>query len=183
MIEINEAIKAKDRQALSVIFHYFTERQAVSEDLLIEIINNTLPSILSTFTNVYVFTFKGTEIKSYEYESLIWQIGETFRQTLTRNKTLRNSKRLFDAIEQVVLDRKYGRGRESFVMLFGQYKKCEYISTLVSLLDDPDVNGHSVYSLRLIGDPLVKEKIRPFLDCPKTWVRNEARKYFAKIEK
>ena len=67
-------------------------------------------------------------------------------------------------------------------MLLGRYGGAAQIPALIGLLDDAEVSGHAVYALRLLGASEAAERVRPFLDSPKTWVRQEAEKYFQKIE-
>ena len=118
----------------------------------------------------------------FDFQSVIWTLGESFRRILKRDKRLRRSDQFFQAVESICLDERFGKGRESFTMLLGQYGGVSRIPVLIRLLDDPDVAGHAVYSLRLLRAVEAAEKVRPFLESPKTWVRNEARKFFQKIE-
>jgi len=67
-------------------------------------------------------------------------------------------------------------------MLLGQYGGASQIPALIRLLDDPQVSGHAIYSLRLLGAAEAADKVRPFLDESKAWVKQEARKFFQKIE-
>jgi HEAT repeat protein len=68
-------------------------------------------------------------------------------------------------------------------MLLGKYGGLDRIPTLRKLLLDDEVSGHAVYSLRLLGAVEAKEDIQRFLESPNTWIRNEAKKYFKKIER
>jgi hypothetical protein len=114
--------------------------------------------------------------------SLIWALGESFRRIMLRARPLRRRERVFEGVRGICLDRELGKGRESFTMLLGHYGGAAQIPTLVQLLDDPEVSGHAVYALRLLSASAAADKVRPFLDSPKAWVRKEARKYFQKIE-
>jgi len=66
-------------------------------------------------------------------------------------------------------------------MLLGQYGGPEQIPTLIDLLQDLEVCGHAVYALRLLGASEAADEVQPFLTSPKTWIRQEARKFFKKI--
>jgi HEAT repeat protein len=96
---------------------------------------------------------------------------------------LRKDRNLLSGFERVALNTQYGKGRESFVMLLGQFGGQDVVDTLQKLLNDQEVQGHAVYALRLLGAPEVQDSILPFLQSPKTWVRNEAKKYFDKLDK
>jgi hypothetical protein len=125
---------------------------------------------------------KGATSMWSSVQGVIWTLGESFRRILKRDKRLRRSDRFFQAVESICLDDRFGKGRESFTMLLGHYGGVSRTPVLIRLLDDPDIAGHAVYSLRLLKAAEAAEKVRPFLESPKTWVRNEARKFFQKIE-
>ncbi|MGA9451622.1 MAG: HEAT repeat domain-containing protein [Verrucomicrobiia bacterium] len=134
------------------------------------------------FTDPFTLEYRGEQITWYRYESLVWTLGESFRRVMLRIRRLRRQERVFEAVRAVCLDRRFGKGRESFTMLLGHYGGPAQIPTLIRLLDDTDVSGHAVYALRLLGAFEAADRVRPFLDSPKTWVRQQARKYFQKIE-
>lgn len=68
-------------------------------------------------------------------------------------------------------------------MLLGQYGGSLQITALTGLLDDSEVCGHAIYALRLLDAIEAAERVRPFLNSHKTWVKQEARKYFQKIQR
>jgi hypothetical protein len=134
------------------------------------------------FTDCFTLDYRGERITWFRYESLIWDLGESFRRIMLGVRSLRKRERVLQAVRKLCLNRQFGKGRESFIMLLGQYGGASQIPTLVRLLDDPEICGHSVYALRLLGAVEVAERIRPFLGSRKSWVREEALKYFQKIE-
>jgi len=139
--------------------------------------------IVEQFPRVSVIEHRGQSITWYTYEDMIWAVGESFRQVLKKQKRLRTSQPLFQAIENVASRPTFGKGRESFVMLMGQYGGKDRVPILVSLLQDRELGGHAVYALRLLGAEEAMEAIRPFLESEKPWVRREARRYFEKINR
>jgi hypothetical protein len=182
MIQIIEAIKTKDWRSVQTAINGLIDCPSISADALIEILE-TFSSIVSAFPNQFIGENKGDQIIWHRYETLIWETGEVFRQVLKRHKTLRMDLLLLSKLERVTLDYRFGKGRQSFVMLLGQYGNRNVVATLQQLLEDPEVQGHAVYALRLLGAYEVQESLRPFLQFPKKWVRNEAKKYFKKLEK
>jgi hypothetical protein len=142
-----------------------------------------LQSIVEIYTGIFQFEIKNKIITHKDYEGMIWEIGEKFRQIIKEKKKLKTNEKLFKEIEKVALNKLYGKGRESFVMLLGQYGGKAYIPTLVELLNDEVVSGHAVYALRLLKAKEAAEYVRPFLDSKVTWVRNEAKSYFKFMEK
>jgi hypothetical protein len=161
--------------------HTFGDTGDLTEDDLIEALE-AMKSWPTRFVDSFSFTHRGTVFTSYQHESLTWALGEQFRQIMLRLKPLRRNEHVFRAVRAVCRDRRFGKGRESFVMLLGHYGGPAQIPTLVELLDDPVVCGHALYSLRLLAAPEAATKARRFLKSEKTWVRNEAHKYFEKIK-
>jgi hypothetical protein len=185
MNEIYIAIEAKSKHSLQVAIHNFAS-EINDKGELIKVLY-ALPLIVSTFSEqispITIGSIKIVDIVWYEYEHLIWGVGESFRQILKRNKSLRKEGELLEEFEKVVLNSAYGKGRQSFVMLLGQYGDHRQVKTLKQLLKDEEVQGHAIYSLRHIGTAEAQDDIRPFLESKTTWIRNEAKKYFKKLEK
>jgi hypothetical protein len=77
---------------------------------------------------------------------------------------------------ELALDRRYGRAREMIVLALGKMKKARPVDALIELLDDEVVVGHAIVALRKLKAPEAAEALKPFLDHPDTWIRNEARK-------
>jgi HEAT repeat protein len=90
---------------------------------------------------------------------------------------------LWQQIEAICLEKKYGKGRESLVMLLGQYGGKERVPVLLQLLSDPEAVGHALYALRLLGAPDAQWQAEQLVDSPRTLVRKEARKYLAKVRR
>ena len=159
----------------------FGDAVAVTEDDLLAALS-AVELWHQRFTDPFTFEYRGEQITWFRYESLVWALGESFRRIMLRFRPLRRRHRVFEAVRGICLDRRFGKGRESFTMLLGHYGGAAQIPALVQLLDDQEVCGHAVYALRVLGASEAAEVVRPFLDSPKTWVRKEARKYFRKIE-
>jgi hypothetical protein len=107
----------------------------LNEEELLGIIHN-LPSIVEVYTGVFEVEFKKKTISYKDYEGMIWDIGEKFRQIIKRNKKLKAKDKIFKEIEKVAQNKLFGKGRESFVMLLGQYGGKDYIPTLMKLFND-----------------------------------------------
>jgi hypothetical protein len=173
--------EATDWSPLQSDVHTFGDAVGVSEDDLLAALT-TVELWRQRFTDRFTVEYRGEPITWFRYESLIWALGESFRRIMLNFQPLRNRECVFEAVRGLCLDRRFGKGRESFIMLLGHYGGAAQIPTLVQLLDDPEVCGHAVYALRLLGASEASERIRPFLGSGKTWVREEALKYFQKIE-
>ena len=119
----------------------------------------------------------------YAYENLIWDLGEAFRRVLKRERRLRGRDKIFGAIERVCLEPRYGKGRESFTMVLGLYGGPGRVPVLMRLLDDPQLCGHALYALRLLGSRGAEGRARALLNSPTAWIRGEAKKYLEKVAK
>jgi hypothetical protein len=172
---------ATDWSPLHSDIQAFGEAVGVSEDDLLAALG-AVEFWRQRFTDPFSLEYRGEQITWFRYESLIWALGESFRRIMLRARPLRRRARVFGGVRGICLDRRLGKGRESFIMLLGHYGGAAQIPTLVQLLDDPEVSGHAVYALRLLSASEAAGKGRPFLNSPKAWVRKEARKYFQKIE-
>jgi len=139
------------------------------------------PGIRSRFRATSVVEGARGAITWYAYEKVLWALGEGFRQVLKRNRAMRRSPELFDAIAALCENPAYGKGRESFTMLLGQYGGPSMAPRLVALLADPDVDGHALYALRHLGAPGGRQKALALLAEERGWKRQEARKYLRKL--
>jgi len=111
----------------------------------------------------------------------LWNTGEQIRLFLTENDRKMNAAQL-DRIIRICLDKKAKRGRQSFVMLLGRKKYGSLANTIVSSLDDPDVDGHVIETLYKMGAGQYPDLIRPYLNHKKAWIRNGAKRYLRKFE-
>ena len=140
-----------------------------------------VPALPAQYPGAFTLEHRGHSIIWYNFESLVWTLGESFRRVLKRQRSLRRSVPLWSQVEALCLDSRYGKGRESFTMLLGQYGGLARVPVLVRLLDDPAVHGHALYALRLLGAPEGRDRAKQLLGSPKAWICREARKYLAEV--
>lgn len=117
----------------------------------------------------------------YAFELKLWDIGEEIRQLVFTTKKTFNDDQI-DRILTICLDKRAKRGRQSFVMLLGRKKYCDYAEVLIPLLNDGDVDGHiidTLYKMQASGYVML---ITPFLNHKRTWIRNTAKKYVQKFK-
>jgi HEAT repeat protein len=57
------------------------------------------------------------------------------------------------------------------------------VDVLIDLLDDDDVAGHAVVGLGKLRASKARQRVEEFLAHPKAWVRREAKRALAKIDK
>jgi HEAT repeat protein len=98
----------------------------------------------------------------------------------------KNGLRLTSLSNEVIAlarDRRYGRAREMLAVALGNMRHPRSTEVLVEMLDDEEMVGHALMGLRKLAPVEAREAIERFVDHPKTWVRNEARRAVAKIDK
>lgn len=107
--------------------------------------------------------------------SLKWAIGNALEVLATEQD--------LDDLVEFATDKAHGRSRQMIVLALGKMWDPGAVDVLIGLLDDPDVTGHAVSALRRIAPARARESIEPFTTHPMTWIRNEAKRAIAKIDK
>lgn len=90
---------------------------------------------------------------------------------------------VFDEIVELVRDKGHGRARQMLAVALGNMKEPRAVGVLIELLDDEQVAGHALMGLRKMAPPEARSAIERFVDHPRTWVRNEAKKALTKLDK
>jgi len=106
---------------------------------------------------------------------LKWTIGSALSEVADAD--------VFDDLVELVRDKQHGRAREMLAVALAKTKDPRAVDVLIKLLDDEQIAGHAVYALRLLAPPEARGALERFVDHPKTWVRNEAKRALAKIDK
>jgi len=88
-----------------------------------------------------------------------------------------------DGMIKLAMDRRYGRAREMVVVGLGKLKDSRVADVLMSLLADDEVVGHAVMALGKLRARMARSRIEPLLNHPKPWIRKEAKKALANIDK
>lgn len=90
---------------------------------------------------------------------------------------------VFDQIVQLVRDKRHGRAREMLALALGNMRNPQAVDVLVELLDDEEMAGHAVIGLGKLKAERARPHIERFLSHPKAWIRQEAKRALAKIDK
>ncbi len=90
---------------------------------------------------------------------------------------------VLDDMIELVKDKKYGTARQMIAEGLGAYKTDEVKETLISLLDDEDVNGHALHALGVLKDESTRKYVERFLDYDVTWIRNKAKTIIKRLDK
>jgi hypothetical protein len=97
-------------------------------------------------------------------------------------EVLANDK-IADGMIKLATDPRYGRAREMVVLGLGKLNDTRVTDVLLNLLGDDEVAGHAVMALGKLRARTARSRIEPLLNHPKPWVRKEARKALASIDK
>jgi hypothetical protein len=90
---------------------------------------------------------------------------------------------VFDDIVELANDRSYGRSREMVVAALGNMKSAKAREILIDLLDDDEVAGYAVMGLGKLRATEARPKVERFLKHSEDWVRKEAKKALAKMDR
>jgi HEAT repeat protein len=90
---------------------------------------------------------------------------------------------VYDEIARIARDKTHGRAREMITYALGNMKNPAAVDVLCDLLDDNDVAGHALRPLGKLRASKARAKIELFLNHPKGWVRKEAKRALAKIDR
>lgn len=106
---------------------------------------------------------------------LRWAIGSAL-------EVLSNDE-IADGMIKLATDRRYGKAREMVVVGLGKLRDARVTDVLLNLLSDDEVVGHAVMALGKLRARTARSRIEPLLNHPKPWVRKEAKKALASIDK
>lgn len=90
---------------------------------------------------------------------------------------------VFEGLVEIVRDRSHGKAREMVAAALGNMKNPRAVEVLIELLEDEEVIGHAIMGLGKLKARAARAAIERFLGHPKTWVRKEAKKAIARIDK
>jgi HEAT repeat protein len=83
---------------------------------------------------------------------------------------------VFDQLVELVSHREFGLSRQMVVLALGRSKRSDAVSVLSGLLDDEEVSGHAVMALGKLRAVAARERVAPFVNDRRAWVRKEAKK-------
>ena len=112
-----------------------------------------------------------------KYSLYCWAIGNAFDIIIQPEDV--------DSILDIVKNKDNGSSRQMFVMASAKIKtrKKDIENTLIPLLDDNDITGHTLYTLGKLKSEKSREKIIPFLSHPNSYYKRSAKNALKKIDK
>jgi len=164
-----KSLKLKDKKLIPLLLKYLHEFKAsnfkdwIVGALKVKGFNDATEDLIKEF-----FTAANSKVDK-------WSIGDAF--------SVIQDKRFEDQYINIVKNKNYGTDRQMVVIALGKIKSEKALPTLLSLLEDEDINGHVVMALGYYKKTELVKYLTPFLDHMKTWIKKEAKKSIAKIEK
>lgn len=130
----------------------------------------TTPKARKTSLSVLIEEFKKTKS-----EQLRWVIGNAIESMVDES----DLKQLIE----IARNKKYGSGREMIVYVLRKFKNPQVVDTLLDLLEDEEIVGHAIESLKTLKPKRAKPYLVPFLDNHNSWIKNSAKKAIDGIDK
>ena len=116
------------------------------------------------------------EFRKYgAYPGLLWAIGNALSVVADDD--------VLNDIVGLIRDKTYGKAREMLVVALGNMKSPDVKYTLIELVDDEDLAGYAIMALGKLKCKEARPFIERFLTHPKSWVRKEAKKALARIDR
>lgn len=156
----------------------------ISEPITIENLPNILIDLCNYWfeNNANIASSKFSTNTWYSYEYKIWELGEALRKLLKKKKYLVKDEFLQISINEIIDQKKYGKGRQSFSLLPGEFKFFSSINVLVKNINDEDIQGQVLNSLTKLKVKGLDNEISLIYSKNKGWVKKEAKKYLSKSD-
>ena len=123
-----------------------------------------------------VTSLLASEFERSDDYSLKWAIGNALAELADEED--------FDAVARLARDTRHGKSREMLALALGRMKKePRAVDVLIELLDDDIMAGHAIIGLRKLKAKKARDRIEPFCSHETSWVRNEAKRAVAALEK
>ncbi len=91
--------------------------------------------------------------------------------------------RVFNEIAELVRDKRHGKAREMLAVALGNMHDPRAVDLLLELLRDDEVVGHALTALGKLKAQKARPQVDSLLNHPKPWVRKEAQRTMAKLDK
>jgi HEAT repeat protein len=124
-----------------------------------------------------------TQATRHEFEQAEDPTGAGLRWAIGSALEVLANDEIADGMIKLATDRRYGKAREMVVVGLGKLRDARVIDVLLNLLSDDEVVGHAVMALGKLRARTARSRIEPLLNHPKPWVRKEAKKALANIDK
>lgn len=160
--------------------------QAGNKDLTIAEVSEAI----ALLAEHYYATRKGISMSGvggapdwYGYETALWKLSEAIRGFLKGRRDIKGNNELLDKISVIAEEKRFGKGRQNFVLIIGDFGGKEYSNGLKSLLNDPEVYGYAINALTKLKVTDCSNEIEKVLQETKTgWIKTAAKNYLKKAK-
>ena len=116
----------------------------------------------------------------HSIELAAWPLGESIRLSIKGNQDLYQNRVIYSPIMEVVECLQLGRGRQSFVMALGFIRAAPLAARLAKFLNDPEINGHVIYSLLEMRSGGFVSTVQTLVHADAAWTGKLAKRYLRK---
>lgn len=118
-----------------------------------------------------------------EFEQADDTSGTGFRWLVANALEVLANDDIAEHLIRMATESRFGKAREMIVLGLAKLKDPRVPSVLTELLSDVDVVGHAVIALGKLRVNTARSHIEPLLHHPQPWVRREAKRALANIDK
>lgn len=115
-----------------------------------------------------------------EYEMRIWELGETLR-SICKSQRWKGTNPLMDAAAHILAKKQYGKGRQSFALLLGDFGGIDYAEPLVKGLYDIEVQGHCIKAMNKAKISGYAPQVEELLENSSGWIKSAAKRYLDRL--
>lgn len=149
-------------------------RETLNRTLKEEIVRTlTLPGARPDAAQALIEEFKHSEDASET--GLRWTIANALAVVADES--------VFDDLVNLLRDKSHGKAREMLALAIASTGDPRSATVLNSLLDDEVTVGHAVMALRTLKAPVRADRIQALLAHPKAWIRKEAKRAVAMVDR
>jgi hypothetical protein len=111
------------------------------------------------------------------YEMKTLELGRALDLLIRKLGLWRGKGDVLDAAAFIIAERRYGRGRKSWIATLGEHGEGHYGRELASVLTDEEMAGYAMKALLRARNGEYAAEVIAAADHARTWVKNTARAY------
>jgi hypothetical protein len=118
------------------------------------------------------------------FEMDLWDLSEQVRSLFRKNKKLRGPVEPLLSIGHIVEQEQFGKGRQNFVLLLGEFGGSHFVKPLEVAAEDPDLVGHALKAAtkaRVSSAAITRVANKLATERGKGWIRTAAKQYLEKV--
>ena len=123
------------------------------------------------------------EVTPILLEEFYTATGDSYKWAIGNSLEIISDKSTLPELVKIAKNEAHGSSRQMIVMAIGKLGGKNEVPVLVDLLQDKEVQGHTVSAIGRIKDPTLIPYVEPFLGHEKTWIRNKAKQVINKLQK